>query len=58
MKLYEPLPETVEYMGKVYKLDLSFTSVLAALDALENDDLFGEIKLKTALDLLLLDKHP
>jgi hypothetical protein len=58
VKLYEPLPETVEYMGKVYKLDLSFTSVLAALDALENDDLFGEIKLKTALDLLVLDKHP
>jgi hypothetical protein len=55
---YEPLPESVEYGGKVYKLDLSYAAFFAAVDATEDDRLTDQAKLATALDLLVSDKHP
>lgn len=58
MKLYEPLPQEVEYRGTVYSLDLSFPVVLAAFDALEDAALDEKERISTALDLLVNDPHP
>lgn len=58
MRLYDDLPCSVEYDGAVYDLDLSYTAVLAAFDALEDNKLSAFMQVETALDLLLLDEHP
>lgn len=58
MRLYDELPCSVAYGDAVYSLDLSYTAVLAAFDALEDDELPAFMQVETALDLLVLDEHP
>lgn len=55
---YDALPDSVEYKGSIYKLDLSYAAFFAATDATEDDRLSDGLKLKTALDLLVVDNHP
>ena len=57
MRLYEPLPDRVEYNGRVYRLNLAFDSVLASLDALKDENLSEYYQIKTALDNLVVDTH-
>ena len=58
MKLYENLPDSVTCKGTCYRLDLSFRTVLAAFDALEDDKLSDTQQISAALDLLVIGKHP
>lgn len=58
MTLYDDLPCSVVYDDMEYSLDLSYTAVLAAFDALEDNDLPARAQIETALDLLVLDEHP
>lgn len=58
MRPYERLPEEVEYNGKTYALDLSYAAFFAAADALQDARLSDWIKLETALDILVADRHP
>jgi hypothetical protein len=55
---YDPLPNSIEYESKVYRLDLSYAAVFAAADALEDDRLSEAVKLTAALDILVEDPHP
>lgn len=58
MKSYEILPEEIEHDGKIYRLDLSYAAVFAAADALADERLTPDIKLHTALEILVPVKHP
>lgn len=58
MKPYEILPEEIEHDGKTYRLDLSYAAVFAAADALADERLTPDIKLHTALEILVPVKHP
>lgn len=58
MKPYEILPEKIEHDGKTYRLDLSYAAVFAAADALADKRLMPDIKLRTALEILVPVKHP
>lgn len=58
MKLYDELPLTVEYGGKEYKLRPAWPNVLAAIDALEDEQLSEEEQAACALDLLVSGPHP
>ena len=58
MRPYDTLPDEVEYDGKAYRLDLSYASFFAAADALADDRLTPDIKLETALAILVPDRHP
>lgn len=58
MKPYEILPEEIEHNGKTYRLDLSYAAVFAAADALADERLTPDIKLRTALEILVPVKHP
>lgn len=58
MRPYDTLPDEVEYDGRAYRLDLSYASFFAAADALADDRLTPDIKLETALAILVLDRHP
>ena len=58
MTPYEWLPETVEHDGRVYCLDLSYAAFFAAADALQDDSLTDQQKLRTALRILVRDQHP
>lgn len=58
MKPYEILPEEIEHDGKTYRLDLSYAAVFAAADALADERLTPDIKLRTALEILVPVKHP
>lgn len=58
MRLYDELPCSVVYGDAVYALDLSYTAVLAAFDALEDDELSAFMQVDTALGLLVLGDHP
>ena len=58
MKPYEILPEKIEHDGKTYRLDLSYAAVFAAADALADERLTPDIKLRTALEILVPVKHP
>lgn len=55
---YEALPGSVEYEGKMYRLDLSYAAFFAATDATKDDRLSDALKLSTALDVLVVDPHP
>ena len=57
MRLYDSLPDRVEYNGRVYRLNLAFDSVLASLDALKDENLSEYYQIKTALDNLVVDAH-
>jgi len=58
MNLYGKLPDTVQFEGVEYRLDLSFQAVLAAFDLLDDGDLSDSAQIKGALDILVLSKHP
>ena len=58
MKPYEVLPEEVEYRGETYALDLSYAAFFSAADLLADKRLPDDMKLRGALDLLVVGKHP
>ena len=58
MKPYEYLPDTVEYEGITYRLDLSYAVFFAVADLLKDDRLMDGQKVSLALDLFILDEHP
>ena len=58
MRLYDALPTSVEYGGKVYKLRSAWPNVLAAMDVLEDEKLSDEAQLDCVLDLLIAGQHP
>ena len=58
MKLYEPYPDTVSYRENTYRLHVTVASVLAALDALEDECLSEYYQLSAALNLLIEGPHP
>ena len=58
MKPYEPLPDKVEYEGKIYALDLAYTVFFAVSDVLSDDRLMAGQKLGLALDMFVTDPHP
>lgn len=58
MTLYDRLPDSVEFDGKQYPVDLGFRKVLAVIDLLEDDCIPDDTKVCLALDLLVPVKHP
>lgn len=58
MKPYEDLPDTLDYNGTVYHLDLSYAVFFAVADVLKDDRLLNGQKVKLALDLFITDPHP
>lgn len=58
MKLYSPLPFSVEYGGKKYRLRPAWPNVLAASDVLEDENLSDVEQTDCALDLLIEGWHP
>lgn len=58
MKPYDNLPDSVEYNGETYRLDLSYAVFFAVSDVLQDDRLLSSQKLKTALDMFIIDPHP
>lgn len=58
MKFYTRPPETIEYNGTEYPLDMRFWRVLAAFDALGDKSLPDDIKARTALNTLVKGPHP
>ena len=58
MKLYEKMPDSIEYGGKTYRLDLSFRKVLASFDAMKYPELEESAQIMGALDMLVVGRHP
>ena len=58
MKPYDNLPDTVEYEGEVYKLDLSYSVFFAVADVLKDDCLMDWQKAETALDMFIIGEQP
>lgn len=58
MTLYDSLPDRVVYGGREYRLDLSFRRVLAVGDLMDDECVPEASKVRIALDLLVVDKHP
>ena len=58
MRLYDDYPDSIEYRGKIYRLNLSFKSVLASVDVFSDPSISDLIQIETALDNLVLDRHP
>lgn len=58
LKPYERLPESVEYQGRSYILDLSYAAVFVAADVLEDIRLEPRARLEVALDILVKEPHP
>lgn len=58
MKPYDLLPETVEYEGTTYGLDLSYGVFFAVSDLLRDDRLMHGQKVELALDMFVMDPHP
>lgn len=58
MKPYDDLPDTVEYEGTVYNIDLSYAVFFAVSDVLKDDRLLNGQKLALALDMFVIDPHP
>lgn len=57
MKLYERLPSRIEYNEKIYELNTSYVTVLAVFDLLQDDEISPEMRIKTALDILIKGDH-
>lgn len=57
MKLYEKLPSSIDYNNKTYELNTSYVAVLAVFDLLQDDEISPEIKIRTALDILIKGDH-
>jgi hypothetical protein len=58
MKPYEALPDTVEYEGAIYTVNLSYAAFFAVSDVLKDDRLMNGQKIEIALDLFVTDPHP
>ncbi len=58
MKPYEALPDTVEYEGNTYTVNLSYSVFFAVSDLLKDDRLMNGQKLEIALDLFIIGPHP
>lgn len=58
MKPYERLPDSIEYDGGEYPLDLSYAAFFAVADVLEDDRLDADIKIRTALNIFVDGNHP
>lgn len=58
MKPYDRLPEEVEYKGKRYRLNLSYTAIFAVSDLMQDEQLIEAVKLSGALDILVDGRHP
>lgn len=58
MKPYDPLPDSVEYEGTTYSLDLSYSVFFAVADVLKDDRLMNGQKVKIALDMFVIGDHP
>ena len=57
-KLYESYPDRIVYGGKRYRLDLSWDNVLRTIDVFSDPKISDEIQLETALDNLVIRRHP
>lgn len=58
MRLYDDYPKEVEFGGKIYPLNLSFTAVLASVDVFEEEEISEQIATEIALDNLVVGEHP
>lgn len=58
MRLYDDYPESIEYNGKIYRLNLAFDSVLASIDIFFAPEISEFIQIQTALENLVVDRHP
>lgn len=58
MKPYESLPVAVEYEGKTYPLNLSYSAFFAVSDALRDERLDAVQKLEIALDIFVTEPCP
>ena len=58
LRPYEALPEELEYDGTVYRLDLSYAAFVAAVDALQDEQLAPALRLETALGVLVEGPEP
>lgn len=58
MKPYDPLPNTIEYGGDIYPLNLSYSVFFAVADVLRDERLMNGQKLKIALDMFVTGAHP
>lgn len=56
--IFDPYPETVEYGGRVYRLNLEYDRVLRAVDIQSDETLTDEDKIDAQLAWLLADKPP
>lgn len=54
MRPYDPLPESVTWHDDEYRIDYSYTAVLAALDVLIDERMLPALRLRTALDILII----
>ena len=58
MKPYEELPRSVTFGGRYYRLDLSYGTFYRVVDLMADTGLLDVVKVKAALDLLVVGKHP
>lgn len=58
MKLYDPLPDSIEWEGKTILLNLSFDRVLDAVDMTKDERFSDAAKTAYCLDGLCEGKHP
>ena len=58
ISLYDRYPDSVEYDGEEYRLDLSWDNVLRSIDVFSDPEISEEIQVETALDNLIVDRHP
>lgn len=57
LRPYDRLPSQMEHGGKIYDLDLSYAAFFAALDALQDPRLSDQLRLDTALEILVRTPH-
>ena len=58
MKPYEGLPDTVEYEGETYGVDMSYAVFFAVADLLKDDQLMPGQQIRLALDLFIGEDAP
>ena len=58
MKPYDGLPDSVEYNGVVYDVDLSYGVFFAVADALKDDRLTVIQQIRLALDMFIGEDAP
>lgn len=58
MKIYDESPDKVKYKGRIYNLNLNWRNVLKSIDLFEQEEISEAIKVRVALDNLVIGKHP